>query len=96
MSHAYHQGQRGYSPAQLLHSGCDECARRSRSVDIAIGHLDPAAFAAAWFRAAAYERGQLSDVCEAEVPVLRALWAVQCQMERLGVPIGTLPAGVPA
>lgn len=91
MSHGYHEGQPNYSPAQVLHDGCDECSYRRENVWTAINYLDAASFARAWARAAAYERGQLDDACETELPLLRALWAIQCQLERRGVPIGEIP-----
>ena len=91
MSHSHHEGHPGFSPAQTLHDGCAECTFRSENVWVAISHLDPVAFAKAWARAAAYERGELADVSRAEVPLLRALWAVQVQLEPRGFAIGAVP-----
>lgn len=96
MSHSYHEGHPGYSPAQVLKDGCHECSQRSERPDAAISYLDPQSFAAAWKRAAQWERGQVADVSEAEVPVLRVLWAVACAMERLGFPIGEVPVSLSA
>lgn len=93
MSHSWHEGQPGYSPAQILHPDCAECEFRSRNIHVAIAHLDQFSFMSAWVRAAEFGRGELTDTTEAEGPLLDALFAVQIQMERLGVPIGTLPVG---
>jgi hypothetical protein len=89
--HDFHAGQPDYSAAQILHDGCGACSYRSSHPDMAIARLDVDAFAAAWKRAADWQHGSLSDVSEAEVPVLRALWSVEVQMERLGFPVGTVP-----
>lgn len=91
MSHDFHDGQPGYSPAQILHDGCQECRDRGRYPWQAILRLDPLRFAYAWHRAAQFERGELADVCATEVPVLRVLWAVQIRLEERGFPIGVLP-----
>jgi hypothetical protein len=88
MSHDIHAPG---TEAQVLRDNCAECSHRSRQPDMAISNLDPRSFAAAWTRAAEWERGRARDVSSAEVPVLRVLWAVQCQMERLGFPIGEVP-----
>ena len=93
MSHSYHEGQPGYSPAQVLHDGCEECEFRGKNVWTAISYLDTAGFAMAWARAAAFERGQLSDVCETEIPLLQALSSIQVQLERRGIPFGEIPSG---
>ena len=94
MTHSYHEGQPGYSPAQILHDGCAECARRGGDVSLGIASLDPQNFTRAWERATAWNFGGLGDLSEAEMPLLRTLWAVQLQFERLGVPIGELPSAV--
>lgn len=92
MSHDYHEGHPRYSEAQILHDGCQECTQRSERPDVAIAYLDPASFAGAWVRAAAFQHGDLADVSEAEVPVLRILSALQVQFERIsGLPVGKLP-----
>ncbi len=91
MSHGHHEAHPGFSPAQILKDGCNECGQRSKNVWLAITHLDPVTFANAWARAAAYERGQLPDVSVAEVPLLRALWATQVQLERRGFAVGAVP-----
>lgn len=91
MSHDAHESYPTYGAAQVLYDGCAECDWRSEHPDVAISHLDVQSFAAAWERAAAWQRGGLPDISHAEVPVLRVLWAVQCQLERLGSPIGEVP-----
>ena len=88
---ADHQTHPDYSKEQVLHPGCPECASQGIAVWPAISHLDAEQFTAAWKRAAAYTFGELTDISDAEVPVLRALWALQVQLTRLGVPVGTLP-----
>lgn len=90
-AHGYHEGLPGYSAAQVLHDGCEECAYRSQEPSQAIARFDRAHFATAWRRAAEWNRSGLADIAEAEVPVFRVLWATQLQLERLGVPIGQLP-----
>ena len=94
MTHSYHEGQPGYSPAQILHDGCLECAGRGERVWLGIASLDRQSFARAWERAAAWHREGVYDVSDAESGLLRVLWAVQVQLERLGVPIGELPSAV--
>jgi len=89
--HAYHEGQPGYSPAQILHDGCLECAERGVGISLGIASLDPANFARAWSRTAAWHREGVYDVSDAESGLLRVLWSVQLQLERLGWPIGELP-----
>lgn len=91
MSHDHHEGHPGFSPQQILKDGCGECGERSKNVWLAINYLDQVAFAKAWARAAAYERGELADVSAAEVPLLRALWAIQVQLEGRGFAIGAVP-----
>ncbi len=91
MSHAPHEALPGYSDDHLLHDGCSECEQRGKNPDMAIGHMDEQTFAAAWERAVLYERGHLHSVSAAEVPLLRVLWAIQCQLERRGIPIGEIP-----
>jgi len=89
--HAYHEQLPGYSAAQLLHDGCEECENRAKERDGGIAHLDRQNFAKAWVRAAAWNREGVPDVARAELPMLAMLWSVQLQLERLGVPIGQLP-----
>lgn len=93
MSHGYHEGERGYSAAQVLHDGCDECKQRSVDPSDAIARFDGHNFVTAWQRAAAWNRTGLADIADVERPVLSVLWSVQLQLERLGVPIGTVPTG---
>ena len=93
--HDYHPGLPGYTENQLLHKGCAECEARAGSLDRGIANLTTARFAKAWHRAAQWKGGdgELPDVDEAEKPMLGALWAVQCQLEQLGIPLGALPVG---
>lgn len=93
--HDYHPGLPGYAPAQLLHAGCGECETRAGALDCGLGSLDMTRFAEAWARAAAWrgENARLADLGRVEVPMLAALWAVQVQLEKFGLPIGYLPAG---
>jgi len=92
--HDYHDTLPGYSADALLHDGCAECEQRAG--DTRSGHgiamLDPQRFAHAWTRAAQYFREGLRDITTTEMPMLSALWAVQLQFERLGIPIGHIPA----
>ena len=93
MSHDYHEGLPGYDPRQLLHDGCEECEERSRDLSIAITRLDPERFAHAWRRAydqyatrgGGYEA--TGPISSAESPLLAALWGIQIQLERRGVPL---------
>ena len=91
--HDYHEAAPNFSPDQVLHDGCGECKARSQSRNLGLATLDKGAFARAWCRAAKWNRAGLADVAEVEVPLLDALWAVQCQLENYGVPIGQLPWG---
>jgi hypothetical protein len=90
--HAYHEGLPGYSPDQILHDGCPVCEDRAASRNLGLATLDMRAFARAWARAAEYNRRGLPDLSKAEMPMLDVLWAVQCQLEIHGVPIGAIPA----
>lgn len=91
--HDYHEGAPGYSPGQLLHDGCDECAERAREHGGGLAHLTPQQFAYAWARAAQWQSGLGScpDLARAEIPMLEVLWAVQVQLECHGLPIGQMP-----
>ena len=92
MSHDPHDADPRYSPDQVLYDGCDECCRRSEMPDRGIEHLDALSFAAAWERAADWGEDQgIGRVSKAEVPLLSALWSVQVQFEKRGVPIGECP-----
>jgi hypothetical protein len=88
-AHDLHTGD----PRQVLHDGCAECKRRGKEPHVAIAHLDTAAFAAAWKRAAQWQQHGMRGISRAEMPLLFALWSVQVQFEKLGVPIGTMPGG---
>lgn len=89
--HDIHENLPGYHDDQILHDGCGECEDRGRSRNLGIAHLDKYRFARAWARAAEWNRAGLGNVTKAEVPMLDALWAVQCQLENYGVPIGRVP-----
>jgi len=91
MVHAYHEGLPGYHEDQILHDGCEECEGRASSRSLGISYLDKHRFARAWVRAAAWQRGRLDNISHAEIPLLNALWAVQCQLENFGHTIGRLP-----
>jgi hypothetical protein len=99
MSHGYHDGMSGYDARQLLVDGCKECEQRAQDVAEALGYLDNGRFVHAWRRAwlwlgvdsAHPRREDLGPLSKAEMPMLRALYAVQVQLERLGVPMGVLP-----
>ena len=92
--HVYHDALPGFSAAQVLHDGCDECEERGADPSYAIGKFDQRNFVIAWQRAAAWNQTGLPDLARAEIPTFRVLWAVQLHFERLGVPIGTLPIGI--
>lgn len=89
--HDYHEGLPGYSPDQILHDGCGECEDRAVSRNHGIAFLDRGNFARAWARAEEWNRTGLPDIAKSEVPMLDVLWAVQCQLENFGVPIGQVP-----
>jgi hypothetical protein len=91
--HDYHEKLPGFDPAQILHDGCGECETRSASRNHGIAHLDRTNFLRAWGRAAAWNQHGLSNIAGAEVPMLGVMWAIQCQLENYGVPIGQLPFG---
>lgn len=95
MTHAYHEGLTGYNASQILHDGCGECEERAKRDDHGIGNLDRLNFTRAWGRAAEWGQSPLSNLSRAEMPLLNTLWAVQLKLEQFGVPIGTLPVGIP-
>jgi hypothetical protein len=91
--HDYHEQLPGFDERQILHDGCSECQYRGENVIRAIGALDHNRFERAWRRAASWNRGGSGGmaISEAEAPLLNTLWAIQCQLERRGLPIGELP-----
>lgn len=90
MSHGPHNVS--YSPTQIFHDGCGECAARVASANRGVSTLDGRTFREAWRRAAAWNQSGLPDVCGTEAPLLSVLWAVQVQLERTcGLPPGELP-----
>ena len=97
MSHDPHHSIPGYSPAQILVSGCRECAAISASRDCGLSHLDSRTFARAWERAAQWNGmgGGLDDVSVAEAPLLSVLWALELKLQPLGWPLGELPVTTP-
>lgn len=82
MTHDYHQGLPGYSAAQILHDGCQECEARGANVAHAINCLDAQNFARACARATAWNDTGLPDISYAEQALLQALSAYQRQAER--------------
>ena len=99
MIHNYHDALPGYDPRQILHDGCEECEQRGTNILSAISRLDHERFEQAWRRAydnwatygGGYEaNGLLSD---AESPLLGALWGIQLQLERRGIPLTGSPPG---
>lgn len=94
MMHDYHDALPGFDDRQILHDGCAECERRGEDIARAISYLDPLNFERAWNRAFAFERGfheTTGRISRAEAPLLSALWAVQIQLERRGVILGSIP-----
>ncbi len=93
--HVNHDSLPGYDASQLLHDGCPECEGRASSRNLGIASMDKTRFARAWHRAAQWNRGRLDDstIAKAEIPLLDALWAVQCQLENYGNTIGIVPRG---
>lgn len=89
--HAYHDGLVGFDPDQILHDGCDECETRGANISTAVGSLDMQNFERAWTRAAVWGKSGLRGMSAAEAPLLSALWAIQVQLERRGLAIGTVP-----
>lgn len=94
--HAPHHRHPNFSPAQLAHDGCQECADRAADLPLALNHMDPETFARAWQRAAVSARSGLPDIAEAEVGLLAALAAVQRQLAVRGIPFGAMPEAAPA
>lgn len=89
--HDYHEVLPGYDPAQILHDGCVECEARAESRDCGISSLDHGNFERAWQRAAEWNTRGLANIASAEVPMLDALWAVQCKLQVYGISVGVLP-----
>lgn len=98
MTHDYHEKLPGYHADQVLHDGCGECEARAKLNSHGIAQLDLDRFRHAWRRAAGVGRGHipLAERSAAEMPMLDALWAVQVQLERVGIPIGEVPAPLSA
>jgi len=96
VSHDYHEGHANYNKFQLYFDGCTECEIRSSHPVWAIEYLRD--FKAAWMRAIRFEQSMLHPdempISEAEAPVLRMLWALVVQFERIGYPIGIFPGDV--
>jgi hypothetical protein len=95
MSHDYHEGHPNYNKFQLFYDGCTECKMRAEHPVWSVEYLKD--FRAAWMRAIRFEKGQLEPseaVSNTEVPVLRTLWALVVQFERIGYPIGVFPGDV--
>jgi hypothetical protein len=93
MTHTYHEKLPNYNAAQILHDGCAECEARAASRNHGIAHLDRFNFVHAWARAAQWNRHGLSNIATAEIPMFDVLWAIQCQLENYGWPIGEVPSG---
>ena len=91
MTHDYHDNLPGYDPAQILHDGCAECEARAKLDSHGISELDSRNFARAWLRAADWNQRGLTNISKTEAPMLNALWSVQVQLERWGIPIGIIP-----
>lgn len=92
--HDYHDALLGYHPDQILHDGCAECEERGKDVARAIANLDHNNFERAWRRASDWNRsgGPGADhLSHAELPLLRALWALIVQLEIRGIPADEVP-----
>ena len=89
--HSHHDVLSGFDHSQILHDGCDECEWRGEDPHRAISHLDERNFERAWKRAADWQLHGCPTISRAEADLLLALWAVQIQLEKRGVPIGELP-----
>ena len=94
MSHDPHHALPGYTPAQMLVDGCGECTACAGFASCGIGALDSQRFEQAWKRAAAWQRDEVHDISRNELRMLAALWDIQVQLERRGIPIGEVPRGV--
>src|SRR5271169_4073551 len=95
MTHGYHEGAPNYSPGQILNDNCEECAERGNNLGVAITSLDKQRFVKAWERAGKWQTEGLEDVGLTELPLLRALSAVQIQLERRLIRIGDCPGQDP-
>jgi hypothetical protein len=97
LSHEPHTALPGYHPDQIFHDGCGLCEARGADVQLALEYLDQPSMDRAWRRAAewqassAYGFRRPENIAQAEVPLLRALWAIEVHLERRGVPLGTIP-----
>jgi hypothetical protein len=86
-AHLYHEALEGYDARQILHDGCQECEFRGKHLDVAFAHMDAHTFARAWQRAHDWQTGtrDVGPINDAEVDLLKALWGVQVNLERVGV-----------
>lgn len=91
MTHDAHEAMPGYTPWQLLHSGCGECQARSAEYGGGLAHLDRTRFAIAWARAHRWKTEGLDDLDPAEIPLLETLWLVQDQLAKFGITHGQFP-----
>jgi hypothetical protein len=88
--HDYHEGQPNYSANQVLHDGCEECFKRGQSLEMFLGHADKYTFERAWARGADMYSGEVSDISNAELPILRQLGMLQEYAKNMHLNLGDL------
>lgn len=98
MTHVFHNALPGYDDRQILHDGCPECEDRGQNIEVALAHMDKQTFARAWkraydWRSSTGDRNAVGVISQAEVPLLRALFAVQVHLQYAGAELnGEVPA----
>jgi hypothetical protein len=99
MSHVHHASLPGYDPRQVLVDGCGECHLRSLGLPMTMMELDGQHFRDAWLRAFWWQHDDDTSLhlSQAEIPLLKTLWAMQVALERFfNWPVGSLPEAPPA
>jgi len=94
-SHDHHPSLGGYDPHQVWFDGCDVCGERSKGLPMSMMELDAQKFREAWLRAFWWQHDDDTSLklSQAEIPLLKLLWAMQVALERFyGWPVGSLPA----
>jgi hypothetical protein len=93
-SHASHPSLPGYDPFQIWCDGCQECELRSRALPMSMMELDAQRYREAWMRAFWWQHDDDTSLhlSQAEMPLLKTLWAMQVALERFfGWPVGSMP-----
>lgn len=89
MVHDYHEALPAFDADFILQDGCAECEQRGN--ELHFEQLDGRNFERMWERAAAWDQGELRNISQAEIPMLRVLCSIQRQFENRGIAIEKCP-----